>query len=101
VPSIYADLLRRERESVERAGAAAADRARRGVGARRSRHLLDALEGGEPVTVSASQLVGGRAHVPEHMRPGRTFAWWRISPNDVVEHTVSPVVDRTRPADTV
>ena len=43
VPRIYADLLLRERASVERADAAAAGRANRGLGARRSRHLLDAL----------------------------------------------------------
>jgi hypothetical protein len=43
VAGIYQDLLLRERESVARADAAAAGRARRGLGVfRRSRHLLDA-----------------------------------------------------------
>jgi hypothetical protein len=96
VPGIYSDLLRRERESGGRADAAAADRARRGVGARRSRHLLDALEAGEAVTVSASQLVGGHVRVPVHMRPGRTCAWWRVTPDDAVVQADSPVVDRAR-----
>jgi hypothetical protein len=99
VPGIYADLLLRERESVGRADAAAADRARRGVGVfRRPRHLLEALEAGEPVIVSASQLVGRRVQVPEHLRPGRRAGvrWWRVTPDDVVEQASSPVVDRPR-----
>ena len=96
VPGIYEDLLLRERESVGRADAAAADRARRGLGGfHRSRHLLDALEAGEPVTVSASQLVSRRVQIPEHMRPGRCHSWWRVTPDDVVAQTGSPVVDRS------
>jgi hypothetical protein len=95
VPGIYADLLLRERDSVSRADAAAADRAKRGLGGfRRSRHLLDALEAGKPVTVSASQLVSGRVQIPEHMRPGRSARWWRVAPDDAVERASSPVVDR-------
>jgi hypothetical protein len=97
VPGIYADLLLRERDSVERAAAAAAGRAARGLGVfRRSRHLLDALEAGEPVTVSGSQLVGPRVQVPEHMRPGRRSGarWWRVTSDDAVEQASSPVVDR-------
>jgi len=63
---------------------------------RRSRHLLDALEAGEAVTVSASQLVSHRVQIPEHMRPGgRAGArWWRVTSDDAVVQTVSPVVDR-------
>jgi antitoxin (DNA-binding transcriptional repressor) of toxin-antitoxin stability system len=96
VPGIYADLLLREREGVGRADAAAADRAERGLRCRRSRHLLDALEAGEPVVVSASQLVSRRVPVPEHMRPGRRAGvrWWRVTPDDAVEQASSPVVDR-------
>lgn len=95
VPGIYADLLSRERDSVERADAAAAGRANRGHGVfRRSRHLLNALEAGEPVTVSASQLVSRRVQIPEHMRPGRRHSWWRVTPDDAVARSSSPVVDR-------
>jgi hypothetical protein len=97
VPGIYEDLLLRERDSVERAEAAAAGRAKRGMGVfRRSRRLLDALEAGEPVIVAASQLVSRRVQVPEHMRPGRraSVRWWRVTPDDVVEPASSPVVDR-------
>jgi hypothetical protein len=102
VPGIYADLLLRERDSVGRSDAAAAGRAERGLGVfRRSRHLLDALEAGEPVTVSASQLVSRRVQVPEHMRPGRCHSWWRVTPDDAVEQASSPVIDRAprRPRD--
>lgn len=96
VPGIYADLLMRERDSDDRSQAPAADRAKRSLGFRRSRHLRDALEAGEPVVVSASQLVSRRVQVPEHMRPGRRAGvrWWRVSPDDVVERANSPVVDR-------
>ena len=40
--------------------------------------------------------------MPAHMLPGNALgaAWWRVTPDDVVERTVSPVVDRPR-ADTV
>lgn len=94
VPGIYEDLRRRERESVARADAATAGRADRGLRVcRRSRHLLDALEAGDPVTVSASQLGSRRVQVPEHMRPGRRHSWWRVMPDDVVEQTNSPVAD--------
>jgi hypothetical protein len=97
VPGLYADLLLRERGSVERSTAAAAGRAGRGVGAfRRSRHLLDALEAGEPVIVSASKLVSRRVQIPELMRPGRCHSWWCVTPDDVVERASSPVVDRPR-----
>lgn len=97
IPGIYADLLLRERESVARADAAAAGRVNRGLGVfRRSRHLLDALEAGEPVTVSASQLVSHRVQVPEHMQPGRCHSWWRVTPDDTVKQASSPVVDRPR-----
>jgi hypothetical protein len=97
VPGIYEDLLRRERDSVARADAAAEGRAKRGLGVfRRSRHLLDALEAGEPVIVSASQLASRRVQVPEHLRPGRSpgVRWWRVTPDDPVEQASSPVVDR-------
>lgn len=97
VPGIYEDLLLRERDSVERSDAAAKDRAKRGLGVfRRSRHLLDALEAGEPVTASASQLASRRVHVPEHLRPGRRTGvrWWRVTSDDAVEQASSPVVDR-------
>lgn len=99
VPGIYADLLLRERNSVERADATAAGRAERGMGGfRRPRRLLDALEAGDPVTVSASQLGSRRVQVPEHMRPGRRAGarWWRVTPDDVVVRASSPVVDRSR-----
>lgn len=104
VPGIYADLLLRERDSVRRADAVAAGRAQRGMGGfRRSRHLLNALEAGEPVTVSASQLVSRRVQVPQHMRPGgRSGAhWWRVTADDAVEQASSPVIDRAprRPRD--
>ena len=97
VKGIYEDLLVRERDSVGRADAAAAGRAERGMGGfRRSRHLLDALEAGEAVIVSASQLVSRRVQVPEHLRPGRSpvARWWRVTPDDAVEQASSPVVDR-------
>jgi hypothetical protein len=95
VPGIYADLLLRERASVERADAAAAGRANRDMGVfRRPQRLLDALEAGDPVTVSASQLGSRRVQVPEHMRPGRSHSWWRVTPDDAVAQVSSPVVDR-------
>jgi hypothetical protein len=98
VPGIYADLLLRERDSVERADAAAAGRAKRGLGVfRRSRHLLAALEAGEPVTVAASKLGSRRVQVPEHMRPGRCHSWWRVTSDDAVEQARSPVVDGAPP----
>jgi hypothetical protein len=93
VAGIYEDLLLRERESVACADAAAAGRARRGLGVfRRSRHLLDALEAGEPVTLPAEACV----QVPEHMRPGGRAGvrWWRVTPDDAVKQANSPVVDR-------
>ncbi len=98
VPGIYEDLLRRERERFAgRRTVFSVDPKDPGAGFfRRSTHRLGALEAGEPVTVSASQLVSRRVEVPEHMRPGRRAGarWWRVTPDDVVELASSPVVDR-------
>jgi hypothetical protein len=47
--------------------------------------------------VAAWQLGSRRVTVPAWLRPGNCpGAWWRVSPNDVVERTDSPAVDRIR-----
>ena len=105
VPGIYADLLQRERERAERSRRVLADPKDPGAGVfRRSTRLLDALEAGEAVVVGAWQLSSRRAgeiyparyvSVPAHLRPGNCpGAWWRVSSDDVVERTVSLVVER-------
>lgn len=86
VPGVYQDLLLRERERVERSDTAADDRAKRGVGIfRRSRHLLDALEAGQPVTcrrhrslaaVSRYQSICGRAAVRAPGGASRRMTLW-------------------------
>jgi len=101
VPGIYQSLLRRERERAARSRTTAADPQNPGAAFfLRSRHLLNALDAGEAVTVSASQLGmgSGEIRLPEHMRPGNApGSWWLVTPDDVVERTVSPVVDPIRP----
>jgi len=97
VPGIYEDLLRRERERFAgRRTVFYVDPKDPGAGFfRRSTHRLDALEAGEPVVVAAAQLSSPRVSVPAHMRPGNCpGARWRVTPDDVVECAVSPVVDR-------
>ena len=97
VPGVYEDLLLRERErQARRPHTMRADPTEPGVGCfRRSTHLLRALEAGEPVTVSAWQLSSRRVQVPASLRPVNCFrVWLRVSADDVVEKTDSPVVDR-------
>jgi hypothetical protein len=63
---------------------------------RRSEHLLDALEAGEPVTLSTSQI-GGRS-VPSLPAEWRSsHRWFLVSADDRVEPTESPVVDPIAP----
>jgi hypothetical protein len=105
VPGIYAALLERERELFAgRQTVFYVDPNDPSAGHfRRSTHLLDALEAGEPAAVAAWELSSLRVHVPESLRPGncRAGAWWRVTPDDVVERGGSPVVDRPVPVLTV
>jgi hypothetical protein len=88
-------LLRREREHVARSHAVYDDDG--AVVFARDTHLLDALEAGDAVVVAAWQLCSPRVSVPAHLRPGSCpGGWWRVTPDDVVERTDSPVVDRVR-----
>lgn len=98
VPGVYQGLLRRERERAQRSRTVLSDPKNPGAGVfRRPTRLLRALEAGEAVTVAASQLGSREVRLPAHMRPGNApGSWWRVSPDDVVERTVSPVVDRPR-----
>jgi hypothetical protein len=107
---LYADLLRRERQRDARARVVQNAPPERQVGEnpapeivrktghfRRSTRLLDALEAGEVVTVGAWQLGSREVRVPDPMKPGNCpNVWWTVTPDDVVEQTVSPVVDRPR-----
>lgn len=95
VPGIYADLLRRERERhARRPHTMPADSKNPGAGCfRRSTHLLDAFEAGDPVIVAAWQLSSRRLKVPESLRPANCpGAWWRVTPDDVVGCADSPAV---------
>jgi hypothetical protein len=95
VPGIYEDRLRREHEHVERSHTVYDDAGN--VVFARNTHLLDALDAGEAVKVAAWRLSSEHVRVPEHMRPGKCpDGWWRVTPDDVVERPVSPVVDRVR-----
>jgi len=108
VDGIYADLLRREREFYYQHGEPFVtedgreirvwwkDRDDHSAGCFvNNRHLLDALEAGEAVTVAAWQLSSRRVQVPESLRPGNCpGSWWRVSADDVVQRANSPVVDR-------
>jgi hypothetical protein len=98
VPGIYEDLLLRERERVGRSRTVLAN-PNDPIGGvfRRATHLLRALEAGEAVTVAASQLCSRRVEVPAFLRPANwPGGWWRVTPDDVVEHAGSPVVDRVQ-----
>lgn len=100
VPGLYADLLRREQERM--AGHRTVfyvdpkDPTAGFFRRPRPMHRLNALEAGKPVILSASELTSRHVQIPEHLRPGRSVAarWWRVTPDDVVVETVSPVVDR-------
>jgi hypothetical protein len=99
VPGLYADLLRREQERMAgRQTVFYVDPKDPTAGFfRRPTHRLDALEAGEPVTVSASELTSRHVQIPEHRRPGNCpGVWWRVTPDDVVERTDPPVGGRIR-----
>jgi hypothetical protein len=104
---VYRDLLRREREFYERHGepVVMGGRELRVVWAGRAdhgagffcvpRHLLDALDAGEPVTVPAWKLGSREVRVPLSLRQAKwPDSWRRVTADDVVERTESPVVDR-------
>ena len=99
IPGIYQALLVREREHHERWGERKVDvdpdEPSKGFFLR-DRHLLDALEAGEPVTLSTSQIGGrGVPSLPPEWRG--SHRWFSVSADDRVAPTESPVVDPIAP----
>jgi hypothetical protein len=100
VPGLYEALRERERKRQERDE-------RRGVVIypaedlavmRRPRHLLDALEAGEPVVVRGHDLGGWSIPaVPLSPEQKQWPNWYSVTPDDRIVPAESPVVDPIAP----